>query len=225
MSGLPRNLEVSLQVLRSAQKTEWYLLNAADFRSAGDAPAGSAAGCQLMGLDVLVRLQDCPDFDNVWGQPERPCVQGTSGVCDCRMAVWCCGALECEAPLQGQMFAGKHPWFMMRLYIATGHNFSTWVFFILKKVLLYPSSSSLSSSLILFLKMPVDYLIIKKKKVSLYLLFISGFFCFISIDFCSISNLWMYHINLHCSFSMIQMNVNVNVFARFRKYKQADMSQ
>lgn len=67
----PCNLEVSLRVLRWAQKTEWNLLNAADIRSGGDAPAGSTAGCQLMGLDVWVRLQDCPDFDNAWGQSER----------------------------------------------------------------------------------------------------------------------------------------------------------
>lgn len=88
----PCNLEVSLRVLRWAQKTEWNLLNAADIRSGGDAPAGSTAGCQLMGLDVWVRLQDCPDFDNAWGQSERPCVQETSGVCHCRMALVLRGA-------------------------------------------------------------------------------------------------------------------------------------
>lgn len=106
----------------SPKDREWYLLNAADIRSGGDAPAGSTAGCQLMGLDVWVRLRDCPDFDDVWGQSERPCVQETSGECHRCMALLVRGHSSV-----GHHCRVKHHWFMACFFISRGHNFCTWV--------------------------------------------------------------------------------------------------
>lgn len=112
LSGLPpQPWSVSSRSEMSPKDREWYLLNAADIRSGGDAPAGSTAGCQLMGLDVWVRLQDCPDFDDVWGQSERPCVQETSGECHCCMALLVRG----HSSVRHQCRV-KHPWYMARSF-------------------------------------------------------------------------------------------------------------
>lgn len=62
--------------------------------------------------------QDCPDFDNVWGQSEQSCVQETSTVRYCWMSLVPHGVAYralCIAAVQAVVFAGKHPLFTRKL--------------------------------------------------------------------------------------------------------------
>lgn len=66
--------------------------------------------------------QDCPDFDNVWGQSEQSCVQETSTVRYCWMSLVPHGVpygALCIAAEQAVVFAGKHPLFTMKLFSQT----------------------------------------------------------------------------------------------------------
>lgn len=91
--------------------------------------------------------QDCPDFDNVWGQSEQSCVQETSTVRYCWMSLVPHGVpyrTLCIAAVQGVVFAGKHPLFTMKLFTQTFPFSSFLSLFLstLKKAYYYYSSAS-----------------------------------------------------------------------------------
>lgn len=68
------------------------------------------------------RSQDCPHFDNLWGQSEQSCVQETSTVRYCWMSLVPHGVpyrALCKAAVQAVVFAGKHPLFTMKLFSPT----------------------------------------------------------------------------------------------------------
>lgn len=116
--------------------------------------------------------QDCPDFDNVWGQSEQSCVQETSTVRYCWMSLVPHGVpyrALCIAAVQGVVFVGKHPLFTTKL------RSQTFPFFLVFK----PVSFNSEESVFFFF----CFLLLLLLKISYYAC-TPSFFCFLGF-FCS----------------------------------------